>query len=236
LKKFSRKKLGNKRYEILDEHVESILKAYTGFEKSKISRVFSVSDFSYREIIIQRPLRLKFEINNETLDRLKKHKDFINNNRATIYSMLEKMYGEIIKSKAEFLLKLKAEFEKHNLKIEKRILKIIWQEIGVRDEKAEICLDDDGNPEADSELKDFERVPWGHSIQSYFNSEIKPFFPDAWIDEAVCDTKDGKIGVVGYEIPFSRFFNEYKKPRELADVMKDIVRAEKNIANLLEKL
>jgi type I restriction enzyme M protein len=108
--------------------------------------------------------------------------------------------------------------------------------VGVRDDEASICMDKDGNPEPDSELRDFENVPYEMDIKDYFNKEVKPYVPDAWINESVQDHKDGKIGVVGYEIPFTRYFYKYEAPRSLEVIEADIEKVENELLTLLKQL
>ena len=251
----SRRNLGDKRYEITDGNVKDILKAYHDYTDSGQTKIVPATAFAYREITVQRPLRLKFAVAQESLARLKGHKDFINDSpsrktgdkaraenrewvihRGEIYEILDGILGKVITSRAVFLKKLEAEFKKRELKISKKLVKIIWQEIGERDDKADICLDDDGKPEPDTELKDFERVPWGVDIHEYYEKEVKPFAPDAWIDETVRDHMDGKIGLVGYEIPFTRYFYKYIEPRKVKDVEQDIKVAEIEIQKLVQDL
>jgi len=71
-------------------------------------------------------------------------------------------------------------------------------------------LDEDGNkvlkkgkPVADPKKRDTENVPLDEDIDAYFAREVLPYNPDAWIDKS--KTK------VGYEIPFTRTFYEYKE-------------------------
>jgi hypothetical protein len=52
------------------------------------------------------------------------------------------------------------------------------------EESAEICLDEDGNPEPDTELRDYENVPLKEDIHAYFEREVRPHVADAWIDES----------------------------------------------------
>ncbi len=250
-----RRNLGAKRYEMSEENAREILGLYSASKENECSKIFPTTAFAYREITIQRPLRLKFEITDESLLRLKEHKDFINDRpskktggkgeaesklwqklRTTIYEILENMRGKIILSRAEFLKKLKIEFLKRDLKVSEKTIKIIWQEIGVRDEDAEICVDEDGKPEADNELKDYERVPWGMDIRKYFDKEVKPYASDAWIDESIHDEKDGQIGVVGFEIPFARYFYKYEEPRKVEEIETDIKKTEAETLELLKKL
>jgi len=250
-----RRNLGAKRYEISEENMKKILDLYSMFKKSEYSKIFPTTEFAYRRIIIQRPLKLKFEITDEALVRLKEQKDFMNDRpskkkgekgeeenkawqevRTAIYEILEDMRGKVYMSRDKFLKKLEKETEKRDIKIPKKYIKIIWKEIGEGDGEAEICLDNDGNSEPDKELKNFERVRWGQDIYKYFEKEVKPYAPDAWIDETVRDEKDGKIGKVGYEIPFTRYFYKYEPPRKIEEIDRGMKRAEKEIQGLLKKL
>ncbi len=105
-----------------------------------------------------------------------------------------------------------------------------------RDETADICRDSDGNPEPDSELRDTENVPYGEDVFAYFEREVKPFVPDAWIDESKRDDKDGGIGRVGYEIAVTRYFYKYEPPRPLEAIESDIEQVENELLELMKKL
>ncbi len=67
-----------------------------------------------------------------------------------------------------------------------------------------------GKPQPDSNLRDTENVPLSEDVETYFEREVLPHAPDAWIDHE--KTK------VGYEIPFNRHFYVFKPPRELAEI------------------
>ena len=56
-------------------------------------------------------------------------------------------------------------------------------------------------------------MPLGEDIGEYFQREVIPHVPDAWIDED--KTK------IGYEIPFNRHFYVFKPPRELERLMRN---------------
>ena len=58
---------------------------------------------------------------------------------------------------------------------------------------------------------------------------LKPYVPDAWINTALRDPKDGEVGRVGYEIDFNRYFYEYQPPRPLEEIEADIKTLEKEI-------
>jgi type I restriction enzyme M protein len=77
-------------------------------------------------------------------------------------------------------------------------------------------------PEADPDLRDTENVPLKESISGYFEREVLPHVPDAWINESVTDQKDGLVGKVGYEINFNRYFYTYTPPRPLEEIEAEI--------------
>ena len=87
-------------------------------------------------------------------------------------------------------------------------------------------------------MRDTENVPYDMDVNEYFDKEVKPFMSDAWIntDLKYCDHKDGKIGKVGYEINFTRYFYTYIPPRSLEDIEKDILAVEKQLSDLVSNL
>jgi type I restriction enzyme M protein len=224
-----RKNMGHKRYEISTEDIGRILTIYRDFKVSKYSKIFNVSEFGYREITIQRPLRLRFEVDEKSLLLLKGLLD------VTEFEIVRTLKGKVFMDRPNFLAKLKKESDHLELVFQKRKLNAIINTIGKRDERAEVCLDGAGNSEPDNELKDYERVPLGESIDKYFTREVKPYVPDAWIDTSICDEKDGRVGIVGYEIPFTKYFYKYEHPRELSDIEQEIKSGEVEIRDLLKK-
>lgn len=99
-----------------------------------------------------------------------------------------------------------------------------------------ISKDKKGNIEVDKSLRDYENVPYDTDIYKYFEKEVKPYVLDAWINESVRDEKDGKVGVVGYEIPFTRYFYKYEAPRSLEAIETDIEKVENELLDLLKQL
>ena len=92
------------------------------------------------------------------------------------------------------------------------------------------------NPEPDPELRDTERVPLAEDVNAFFEREVIPHVPDAWIDESKRDAKDGQIGAVGYEINFNRYFYRYSPPRPLEDIETDIRLIEADIVRMLREV
>lgn len=96
-------------------------------------------------------------------------------------------------------------------------------------------VDEDGNPVlkkgkpvADSSLRDTENVPLTEDIDSYFEREVLPFAPDAWIDK--------KKTKVGYEIPMTRYFYKYEAPEESETILERITTLEAEITESLKEL
>ena len=85
-----------------------------------------------------------------------------------------------------------------------------------------------GKPQPDSALRDTENVPLSEDVQAYFEREVLPHAPDAWIDHD--KTK------VGYEIPFNRHFYVFEPPRPLAEIDADLKRSMDRIKQMIEGL
>ena len=97
-----------------------------------------------------------------------------------------------------------------------------------RDENGEIVKDKKGKPVADANLRDTENVPLAEDIDRYFEREVLPYAPDAWIDK--------KKTKVGYEIPMTRYFYEYQAPEASEDIVARISALEADITSSLNAL
>lgn len=101
-----------------------------------------------------------------------------------------------------------------------------------RDEAGHIVLGlkgkQKGKPQPDSSLRDTENVPLAEDIQAYFEREVLPHAPDAWIDH--------DKSKVGYEIPFNRHFYVFEPPRSLHDIDEELKAVSANILRMLGEL
>jgi type I restriction enzyme M protein len=94
----------------------------------------------------------------------------------------------------------------------------------------------------DGDLRDNENVALDPSQsvndlnEAYFQKEVQPHVPDAWIDANKKDDKDQEIGIVGYEIPITRHFYEYVPPRNLKDIDDELDMVSKDIMHLLQEV
>lgn len=250
-----RKSLGQKRKEISDANRVKIVEHYQEFKESKKVKIFKTTDFGYRQITVERPLKLTWAAIPERVERLKAQKDFAEDLpskkkgaeaekenaqwqslRTSIYHALETMPQKTYLHLEEFRKDINTVISKFQIEIPPKYIKIIESELSERDEEAPFITDSHGKPESDSELRDSENVPLGTDIQEYFSKEVLPYVPDAWINATVRDQKDNEIGKIGYEIPFTRYFYEYKPPRDLEEIEKDIKESEKELLSLLKEI
>ena len=110
-----------------------------------------------------------------------------------------------------------------------------------KDENGTILTGHDGLPKADASLRDYENIPFlrkdpndsngkliPQNIDEYFQREVQPHLPEAWIDESKTKT--------GYEINFTKYFYEFKPLRSLAEIKADILALEKSSLDLEKKV
>ncbi len=216
-----------------------------------VSKVFDNNDFGYHKITVERPLRLNFHATPQRLARLEDEIAFRNlatskkkdesarqadidtgkKRQQQIRELLTefaKRHPEQINDRKAFLDSLKPVDRELGVRLSAAELKAVVSALSERDESAEICRNRDGATEPDAELRDTENVPLKESIQAYFEREVLPHVPDAWIDHS--KTK------IGYEIPLNRHFYRYEPPRELAVIESEIKALEADIVRLLAEV
>lgn len=264
-----RKSLGDKRREIPLERAQDILKILTDFkdantrkvtkdgkeEEIVVSKIFPTTQFGFRKITVERPLRLNFQASPERIARLEEETVFqslaqskkkgaagvkeVAEGRAlqdAICKLVRGLPDVLFRNRDEFGRALDATAKKAGLKLPAPARKAILSALSDRDETASVCRDSDGNLEPDPELRDTESVPLAEDIQVYFDREVRPHVPDAWIDTSKRDEKDGKVGIVGYEINFNRYFYRYTPPRPLEEIEADIRAVETDIVRMLSEV
>jgi len=242
-----RKSLGSKRNYISDTQIDRITTLYHDFKETEFCKIFDNKDFGYARITVDRPLKLRFQVTRDAIEKLKTSTQFTNLATTkkkgkegqkeiaegekfqqdiidTLNSFGDKEYmnrdlfvGEIVKA-----------FESRGRKLSAPLLKAVLSAASVRDESADICVDSKDNPEPDSDLRDYENVPLKEDIQKYFKREVIPYVPDAWIEES--KTK------IGYEVPFTRHFYVYQELRPLEVIDKEIWDLEREIQDMLKEV
>jgi type I restriction enzyme M protein len=163
----------------------------------------------------------------------------------------------IYRNRKEFTADLDQSLTFAELDLPNPVYRAIVSALSERDPTADICTDSKGNLEPDPELRDTEAVPLptkapmplpiGYKsadgkepdndelivlmrahCDDYFAREVKPHWPDAWIDYS--KTK------VGYEIPVNRYFYVYEPPRTLESIETDIKKLEGQILAQLKEV
>jgi type I restriction enzyme M protein len=244
------KSLGNKRHEVCDDQRGDITRLYGDFIECEFVKIFDNEDFGYHRITVERPLKLNFAVTDERLERLTALKAFQNlatskkrKNKAAalaeieagktlqqeILTALESIKSdELILNREAFTDTLKGTFKAAGAKVPPALFNAILGALSERDEAADVCTDKKGNPQPDPELRDYENIPLKEDIETYFEREVLPHVPDAWIDES--KTK------VGYEINFTKYFYQYKPLRSLEEIKADILELELDTQGLLEEV
>jgi type I restriction enzyme M protein len=250
-----RKSLGDKRREIPPERSLEILALLAEFGEGEFSKVFPTTQFGFRKITVERPLRLNFQASPERFARLEDEKGFqglaqskrkgaagakqVAEGRAlqeAIRKLVRQLPDKLIEDRKEFERLLDGVAKKAGMKLSAPVRKAILSALSERDESAAICRDKDGNAEPDPELRDTESVPLNETVEAFFEREVRPHVPDAWIDTGKRDPKDGKVGLVGYEINFNRYFYRYTPPRPLEEIQGEIRAIESDIVRMLAEV
>lgn len=97
----------------------------------------------------------------------------------------------------------------------------------LRDENGELILKK-GKKQPAAFLRDTENVPLTQDIDAYFEREVLPYAPDAWVDH--------KKTKVGYGIPMTRYFYEYQAPESIETIVDRIKTLEADISASLDAL
>ncbi|WP_045878000.1 class I SAM-dependent DNA methyltransferase [Pseudofrankia sp. DC12] len=231
------KSLGDKRKQISDPQIEHVTKLYVRAlevaadpahpDHGKV-KIFGTRDFGYHRITVERPLKQRFEVTEDTLLALAEAKALAKwDGREKLAEALHDAIGSVWWTKSEATAGLIAAAMAGGASLPGTAahLKAFWGVVAVSDPEGEVQRDKDGSPLSDPDLRDFENVPLDEDIETYFAREVIPHVPDAWIDHD--KTK------VGYEIPFTRHFYVYTPPRPLAEIDAELRDLETQIQKLL---
>lgn len=234
-----RKSLGSKRQYITEDQISELVRLYGSFEHTAQSKIFPIDAFGYRRITVERPLRLNFQTSAERIAKVREEKAIQKLEPAAqqqLVEALQAMDASVLHRNRELFSKLlKKTLSTHGISLATAELKALLNALSERDHEADICTTK-GQPEADAGLRDNENVPLGESVYAYFEREVKPHVPDAWIDESKRDAQDGEVGIVGFEIPFNRHFYVFQPPRPLAEIDRDLKACTDRIKQMIEGL
>lgn len=230
-----RKPLGEKRKELTEDNIADITRIYGAFQETEESKIFDTEDFAYHEVVVERPLRLSFQTTPDAIEALTQAKSFADlatSRKRTeparteeieagkrvqdaVIATLEAFDAEhVYLNRDEFTDLLREGIKDRGEKIGIAALRKIVAELGTKNPDADICVDAKGNPKPDPDLRDTEQIPFREDIEAYFQHEVIPYAPDAWIDHD--KTK------VGYEIPFTRYFYTYEELGDPVETLAEI--------------
>lgn len=224
-----RKNLGQKSNELSEEHIRQITDIYLNFEDTETSRIFNNEDFGYWKITVERPLRLSWELS----EARAREKEDVETFLPVLTALKEKMgtaTGKDFNPLAKAFEKL---LKEQGIKWSAKLKKDFLDAITWKDEDAKEVIkkkEKDGTLifEPDTELRDTENVPLTEDIQQYFEREVLPHVPDAWIDHE----KTQK----GYEITFTKIFYQYQPLRSLEEITQDILALEEETEGLIKEI
>ena len=94
-------------------------------------------------------------------------------------------------------------------------------------EEGKVVCDRQGKPKPNPAKRDYERVPLCEDINEYFEREVKPYLPEAWMARS----KDK----VGYEINFTKYFYQFKPLRSLDDITQDLLKLDEEMEGLTKE-
>ncbi|NJQ15687.1 type I restriction-modification system subunit M [Streptomyces bohaiensis] len=255
-----RKSLGEKRKEIADEQIAGICAIYRDAEHiaqdeshpqhAKV-KILRNEAFGYQRITVDRPLKLRFEVTEDTLTALSASAALqkvlgdktmdpaeVAKRQAAFVAALQPLTGQIWHTKAEAWDALHKAVTSAGLiwPSSAPVQKALREAVGVRDPKGEVQYANakKNQIEHDPDLRDAENVPMDQDIDDYLAEEVTPHVEDAWIAETKNPkTKLNERSKIGYEIPFTRHFYVYEPPRPLSVIDAELKSLETEIWELL---
>jgi type I restriction enzyme M protein len=239
-----RKSLGNKRHQLSDDDIENILDLYSRFDENDVIKVFDKEDFGYTKVTVERPLQLNFEVTRERLENLHAVNAFsklaASKSKDPETKLREENEGKQVQDEiTQTLQRIDKpyqnwdEFEKRVKKALKQFqlspafIKNIIMALSEHDDTADYVTDAKGNMKPDGKLRDTEKIPLKEDIDEYFQREVLPYYPDAWMDR--------KKDKIGYEINFTQYFYQYQPPRSLEEIENDIKKVTAEIQELIRE-
>ncbi len=230
-----RKALGNKRNDIPESAIEEITRLYGDFRENEISKIFDNEDFGYTKITVERPFRPTYSTEESRISFLEdpaQIPDFLDDLRGFgEYNPFAFQLAKILRATDQAKIYYdEKEFRKMLSEIlpnDDFVINYLVSALCKADPTAPPLLKK-GKPQPDANLRDTENVSLKEDIDEYFKREVLPFAPDAWIDK--------KKSVVGYEIPFTRYFYKYEAPKPSAEIMSEIMELEKELDGSLAEV
>lgn len=223
----NKRSLGDKRRHITARQIAEIVKLYGRQTDGETSKTFDNTDFGYTRVTVERPLRLRYQMTLEDKARfLDACPHLLDDAQAIDKALGRELQRDwnAVWIRIEDLLHTRKNRWKAT---EQKLFRSVFTQ---KDPEAEPVIKGgrDEGYEPDADLRDFENIPLKDDIDAYFEREVRPHVPDAWMDR----TKDK----VGYEINFNRHFYKYTPPRPLEVIDAELKEAEEEIMRLLREV
>lgn len=228
MKSLLKKNIGEKNSEITPSIRRTIVDLYLSYRDAdpKYSMVFPNEEFGYYAVDVQRPLRLKVDMAEEKIEQLlTEGKD--NDLLAVVRKYLDEQKTRSVNSFNSFIDEIEKVAKAEGVKLTAKRKKLLRDYLTYVSEDAEPVIDSKGNIEPDKNLKDSEQIPmlYEGGIEGFLAKEIKPYVPDAWIDE--------KSASIGYELSFTKYFYKPVDLRPVEDIIEDLRSLEKESDGVL---
>lgn len=212
MKSVLRSNLGKKNCEFTAEIRKEILRIFMDMEQSDVSMVFDNEEFGHWAITVERPLRLRVYPERKIPEGVLKdsemqaYSDAVKNLNGKVNLLDWKAFAKATKLKAALLKKVRPYITERNISAEPI------------------------EGEADVELRDTEIVPFKYTggISAFIENEVKPYAPDAYIDE--------KKTQIGYEISFTKYFYKPSEMRSIESIVSDLERLEMEADGMLNDI
>ena len=241
-----RKNIGTKRNDITDLCRSLIVRAYGEYRDGAVygdkggvyceSKVFGSEEFGYNKIVVERPLRYNYSTAEERIQSLKEPDVLDDLSGGEEYdppylrwqtALRDIDQTKLFDNEKEFRDAVEAVLNAHGFGGLMVDFDIVVQFCRQEDDTSQIVTKK-GKPVPSVAKRDTENVPLVEDIDRYFEREVLPYAPDAWIDH--------KKTKVGYEIPMTRYFYKYQPPEPVEDIVERITALEADIAASLKAL
>ena len=248
-----RKNLGKKNCELSAEDIQHICDTFLAFEETEQSKLFPNGAFGYWKVTVERPLRLRVDLDGATLRRFRLACKAVKEEPLAL--LVEKLAAKLgvgpFNDFNTFLSQVDNLAEAMELKLTAKREKLLQGSLAERDEAAAPVVKKihksgkakadplhgcykvnvGGKPciveyETDTDLRDTEQIPLLEEggIEAFIQREVLPHATDAWVDAAA---------KIGYEISFNRYFYKPQPLRSLEAIRADILALEKETSGLL---
>ncbi|MET8957152.1 N-6 DNA methylase [Streptomyces sp. NPDC004393] len=178
--------LGRRRSFLAREHIARIVERYaTGCGTATPDdtvRVLDADQLTYREVVVKRPLRQRFEVSDAALAAITKSKALKTDAEPErLTEALSALNGKSWTTWRSFTTDL--ENAGRTAELDRPLSTVVRRAIAVTDPDGEVQKDEQGRRLPDPELQ---RTIWmrrDRDVKMFMRDEITPHFPDAWTDE-----------------------------------------------------